>query len=132
WHEDALSHDADIPVAQAIATPGAFLVRKPGAFGIKIGHVAISRGDGTTIEAHSRAVGVAVRQGAAGRQWSLGIHLPGVTYAAAPAAPAYRQPSALLSLRKPHITGPKVEAVQRALAAAGIDPGGIDGDFGSN
>ncbi len=128
WYEDAMRLDADIPVNQAIATPGAFLVRKPGAFGIRIGHVAISRGDGKTIEAHSSAVGVAVRP-ATGRQWSCGVLLPGVTYSAAALRP-YREPAGLLMIRRPMMTGPRVEAVQRALSNAGIDPGTIDGEFG--
>lgn len=130
WYEDAMASDFDIPVADAIRTPGAILIRKPGAFGIAIGHVSISRGDGTTVEAHSRAVGVAVRQGAASRQWSVGMRFADVTYDAVGAVPAYREPRGLLMLRKPYMEGDAVLAVQRALAGKGIDPGDIDGSFG--
>lgn len=130
WYEDAIAANADTTVAKAIATPGAILVRKPGAFGVKIGHVAISRGDGTTVEAHSSAVGVAVRQNAAGRQWSIGVRLPGVSYSATLGTTPYSEPAGLLQAKKPWTKGKHVEAVQRALGAAGIDPGEIDGQYG--
>lgn len=130
WYSDAMALGANIPVARAIATAGAILVRKPGAFGIRIGHVAISRGDGTTIEAHSARVGVAVRE-AHGRQWSIGVALPGVDYITASGGQRYRQPTGLLTLKSPYMRGQAVRAVQEALAGAGTDPGPVDGIFGS-
>lgn len=130
WYEDAINLDATIPVEKALATPGAILVRKPGAFNIRIGHVAISCGNGSTVEAHSSAVGVAVREGAAARQWSIGVVLPGVDYGAVGAVSNYRTPSGLLFVQKPFIRSGKVQAVQEALVRAGIDPGDMDSVYG--
>lgn len=133
WYEDAISGKRDIPVAQAIGTHGAILVRRPRVVQKKkkIGHVAISLGDGTTLEAKDSATGVAVVPNVAGRLWHIGVHLPGVDYGAGLApGPAYAEPPGLLLMRDPYMHGPEVASVQRALAAAGIDPGGRDGYFG--
>ena len=56
WLRDAKVSDKSVSISSAAKTPGAFLVRKkrPG----KPGHVAMSVGDGTTIEAKSAADGV--------------------------------------------------------------------------
>ena len=131
WYEDAINGNRNIPVAQALATRGAVLVRRPSVVQgkKKIGHVAISLGDGRTIEAKDRATGVAVVAGAATRLWHIGVTLPGVDHAAGP-NPAYAEPAGLLLLRDPFMHSPAVAAVQRALAAAGVNPGGGDGYFG--
>lgn len=44
WYEDAVARQARIDARQAIGTVGAILIRRPGDSGVKIGHVAISRG----------------------------------------------------------------------------------------
>lgn len=131
WHEDAAAMGGTIPVAKAIATAGAILIRRPGFQGMKIGHVAISRGDNTTIEAHSSAVGVAVRPKAASRLWSAGFLVPGVAYGAAGPAPRLSPPRNLIALTSPYTRGAKVVEIQNALLAAGIDPGPVDGIFGN-
>lgn len=61
--------------AQAIRTRGALLFRMSGS----PTHVAISRGDGTTIEARGRAYGVN-EFSAFGRAWTSGALVPGVDY----------------------------------------------------
>lgn len=131
WHEDAAKLGTSIPVPQAIGTPGAILIRRPGYQGMKIGHVAISRGDNTTIEAHSAAVGVAVRQKANTRPWSAGLLVPGVKYAKAGSTPKVSLPKDLVELTSPFTRGPKVVAIQKALLAAGINPGPVDGIYGN-
>ena len=130
WYDDALSLGAGVGIDRAIATPGAILVRRPGAFDIRIGHVAISRGNGTTIEAHSANVGVDVRGNVGGRQWSTGVLLPGVQYETGAGATHYAVPVGLLRLQEPYQRGDVVVEVQRALAAADVDPGDIDGIYG--
>lgn len=77
-----------VPVERAIATPGAllFVWRGPHAGGGAGNHVAISRGDGTTIEARSTRHGVGVFP-AAGRGWTHGALIPGVDYDAPPPPP---------------------------------------------
>lgn len=68
--------------------PVAFAIRIPGALLFNIGpgpnrgdHVAISRGDGTTIEARGRAYGVNVFT-SIGRPWTAGGLVPGLEYGA--------------------------------------------------
>lgn len=61
----------EVPVAEAINTRGALLFAK--------GHVAISRGDGTTIEARGRKYGVCTAK-AAGRPWIAGARVPDMRY----------------------------------------------------
>ena len=80
----AWAHDAEaLPAAQHVdldlagTVRGAVLVRKPRPG--KIGHVAISRGDNTTIEAMDTLHGVAVGK-VAGRKWDFCIKVPGLTY----------------------------------------------------
>lgn len=65
------SHGTLIPISQAIGTRGALLFAN--------GHVAISLGNGRTIEAMNRTYGV--RQGNAnGRPWIAGGLVPGLPY----------------------------------------------------
>lgn len=61
----------EISVAQALRTRGALLYRP--------GHVAISLGDGRTIEARGRAYGVNIFP-ANGRGWTSGALIPGLKY----------------------------------------------------
>jgi hypothetical protein len=131
WYEDARNVGREVTVAKALETEGAILVRKPRSQGSpRIGHVAISLGNGSTIEAKDRATGVAEVRNAASRLWDLGVYIPGVSYAEAGQGAGYQQPQNLIFLDNPFQRGPTVSAVQRALLAAGINPGGIDGIFG--
>lgn len=67
-----------ISVDDALGTRGALLHYD--------GHVAISRGDGTTIEARSPSQGTGIFS-AAGMGWTAGGLFPGVTYGDSPAPP---------------------------------------------
>lgn len=71
-----------VPVAEGIDTPGALLFRMTGT----PTHVAVSRGDATTIEARGRAYGVNVFD-AVRRSWTHAGRVPGLDYAAPPPAP---------------------------------------------
>ena len=77
WARDAARSTRMIGLGQARGTAGAVLVRKPGQNGI--GHVALSRGDGTTIEAHSADRGV-TNENVDGRRWDLAMLLPLIDY----------------------------------------------------
>ena len=59
-----------------VARSGVYRKPRPG----KTGHVAISKGDGTTIEAMDTAHGVAVGK-IAGRKWDVCFKVPGLEYA---------------------------------------------------
>lgn len=85
-----------ISVDEAIATPGALLFVYDGTV---IGHVAISRGDGFTVEARGRAWGTGSWP-AAGRGWTHGALVPGLDYSP-PAPPA---PPELPQLPRRHPT----------------------------
>lgn len=71
-----------IAVHTAIQIQGALLFRMTG----NPTHVAVSRGDGTTVEARGRAYGVNIFP-AEGRGWTGGGLVPGLDYAVPPAAP---------------------------------------------
>jgi cell wall-associated NlpC family hydrolase len=75
WMDDARAMGRIVTVGQAVATPGAFLLRAPRAG--TIGHVVISQGNGRTVEAHSTARGV-IEGGVNGRRWSVGLLVPGI------------------------------------------------------
>lgn len=126
WGEDARRLGSVISVGQAAATPGAFLLRLPGS---AIGHVALSAGDGTTVEAHSRDKGVIVG-GVAARRWDLGVLVPGIDVRLPTAPTPVQAPGIVLRVKTPRMTGRLVREVQRALAAAGLSPGSIDGEYG--
>ena len=76
-----------IPVTKGIATQGALLFRMTG----NPTHVAISLGNGSTIEARGRAYGVNVFH-AKDRPWTHAALIPGVLYLAPPKPPSARDP----------------------------------------
>ncbi len=127
WADDATTLGRVITIGQAAATAGAFLLRKPGG---AIGHVAISAGDGTTVEAHSRNRGV-IEGAAAGRRWDIGILVPGITVHRPEEPLPVPAPGLVLRFKRPPMTGRIVKDVQRALLAAAINPGPIDGEYGA-
>jgi hypothetical protein len=111
-----------IPVADAIRTPGAILLRLPvsGA----VGHVALSDGLGGTVEAMSASMGVRAGR-ATGRRWDVGLLVPGVEYS--PHPPVALEPlPALLRLGD---RGDGVRRLQQALVARGAALQ-VDGHFG--
>jgi len=128
WGRDANSKGTRIALDQAARTPGAAVLRVPQAGAT--GHIVISDGLGGTVEAHSSKRGVIAHKLAA-RRWDTGILVPGITYSQLapvvvpqPSKPVYR-------LTDPHMQGPKVKEIQKALKAAGFNPGPLDGDFGA-
>jgi len=132
WYDDAYKVGNAISVADAIATAGAVLVRKPRSSpSLPIGHVSISCGDGTTIEAKDRATGVAVIKNAASRSWQVGVLLPGVAYSGPKKAASYKEPAGYFYLDSPFMRGAKVTKIQKALSGKGLSPGPVDGYFGN-
>lgn len=109
-----------IPVSRGIHTRGALLFRVDAPPG---DHVAISLGDGRTIEARGKDFGVNVFD-ATGRTWTDAGIVPGFdTHGARPAA----RDDGLLEKGD---RGPDVKWVQRRLQVHGFDAGAPDGIFG--
>jgi|GEM_PF-761584 len=138
WYSEAKAKGRIIAWQDALKIPGAALIRAPAAG--RIGHTAFSMGDNDrTLEARGAAFGVGVFNGANGRPWSMGCLLPGVEYALNAVQPAVMTtvaspaplPDGYLWLKVPALKGAAVVALQEALKAKGIDPGPIDGVFGS-
>ena len=74
--EHCRQHECAIPIEQAIHTSGALIFRLSNRLG---NHVVTSLGDGRTIEAASRKLGVIVGH-TAGRVWTHAALIPGMDY----------------------------------------------------
>ena len=128
WARDAETLGVKIGVDQAMRTPGAAVLRspQPGA----TGHIVISDGRGGTVEAHSAKAGV-IASTMSGRRWDIGVLVPGIEYSERDAGEDIEGPKVVVyRLTEPHMTGPRVLEIQRALKEKGFPPGPIDGDFG--
>jgi hypothetical protein len=124
-----------ISVDQAIGTRGALLFNHRDDAGTPVdpgptcpphAHVAISLGDGNTIEAMGTKYGVLVAS-ARNRSWTAGGLIPGCTYGGAPAPnPPPPAPTGRPSPRvdKPYLvqgaTGPAVAEMQQLLIKLGV------------
>jgi N-acetylmuramoyl-L-alanine amidase len=127
WKQDALNLGRRIDVDKAAAIAGAFVLRYPPAPN-KMGHIAISDGQGGTVEAKSHAEDV-VQDVIDGRRWDTGILVPGVTYDENVAPLVLHPPNKVIRMganNDPDI----VRAIQNALVSNGIDPGPVDGKYG--
>ncbi len=114
--DDAEKFGKIISVDQAVRTPGAILLRipKPGA----IGHTAVSKGDGKTVEAYNTKKGVK-NDVVTGRRWDYGILLDGVEYTEN--SPVQTIPPAItFRLKTPMMKAPFVEVLQKALKKEGF------------
>ncbi|MGQ2996022.1 MULTISPECIES: peptidoglycan-binding domain-containing protein [Variovorax] len=129
WVRDA-ENGTLTPVTKAVAnsTPGVILVRRP-PMPKQMGHVAISDGNGGTVEAAGKGLGVK-RGKVEGRIWHFYAQIPGVQYSANNVNVTPKPLPFILTLQSPNMSGPLVKAVQRALKQAGFDPGAIDGEYG--
>jgi hypothetical protein len=120
-----------VSVEEAIATRGALLFKHRDAAGNPVdpgptcppkAHVAISLGDGHTIEAMGSQYGVLVAS-ALQRDWTAGGRIPGCTYGGAPQPPP-PAPGPAPRPDKPYLTrgarGPAVAEMQQLLIKLGI------------
>ena len=127
WAEDAIGAAA-CPVDVAVRISGAMLLRKP-ATRDRGGHIAISDGNGGTVEAHSSNEGV-IRFTANGRRWDTGVLVPGIAFAMSDAEAVVTAPTNVIRLTHPLTRGPKVLAIQKRLTELGYRPGTLDGVYG--
>lgn len=112
----------------ANTTAGVILIRKPPLPG-RMGHVAISDGEGGTVEAAGTGLGVKAGK-VEGRLWHYFAMVPDVTYRSGGAFVASKPSPFFMTLEDPNISGALVKRVQRALKEAGFNPGKIDGLYG--
>jgi hypothetical protein len=129
WQSDSRRLGRRIPVDDAVQTAGAILLRYPPVPG-SMGHIAVSDGEGGTVEAMGAAYGVR-RGSATGRGWDTGVFLPRFTYGAADTDIEYAPPALLYALGRPNMKKTVIKAIQRALKENGVNPGPINGEFTS-
>lgn len=126
WVRDARAAGIIITPEIASRTAGAWIIRIPVIS--TLGHVALSDGNGGTIEAYSTARGVIAGK-ISGRRWDLGALLPGVAYRQG-GPPTILPVPPVLRFMSPMMRGDAVRTLQRQLQARGFSPGTIDGAFG--
>ncbi|MCU4182388.1 glycosyl hydrolase 108 family protein [Bosea sp. BH3] len=118
WKRDARTVGHMIPVAQAAGIKGAFLLRYPPEGPDEMGHIAVSDGQGGTVEAMDRARGVA-RGKVTGRRWDTGVLIDGIDYDAAhdvPVAP----PPLIYAQNQANMERGVIERIQDALQAKSV------------
>ena len=127
WAQQARQADATIPLADALVTTGAILLRYPmtGA----IGHIAFSDGQGGTIEAHSTKKGV-IKGKAGGRRWDVGVLIPGIRYFQSGETISPEPPGRVFRLTQPLTKSAAVAQIQTRLGELGFASGPADGIYG--
>jgi hypothetical protein len=129
WQTDSKRLGKRVPKEQAAATAGAILLRYPPAPGA-MGHIVVSDGKGGTVEAMGKAFGV--RRGkVSGRVWDTGVFLPNFSYGDASNDVTVAEPKVIYAVGRPGMKVSVVKSIQRALKDLGIDPGPINGEYGS-
>ena len=128
WESDSASLGRRVSIQQAAATAGGILLRYPPTAGAE-GHIVICDGNGGTVEAKNLASGV-VADTVQHRYWDTGVLIPGLSYGPVNTSFVYIPPLLLYAIGAPNMIASTTMAIQRALAAAGFDPGPIDGLFG--
>ncbi|MBS0498831.1 MAG: peptidoglycan-binding protein [Proteobacteria bacterium] len=129
WVRDASSGKLGTTTQDAANNmAGVILIRRPPTPGA-MGHVAISSGKGTTVEA--AGVNLGVREGAInGRLWHFFALIPQLTYTATAFMAKPKKLPMLLELKDPLMAGDLVKQIQQALSQKGVDPGVMDGKYG--
>lgn len=127
WDEHARNDDAKINTDEALRIAGAMLLRVPSSD--RTGHIAISDGNGGTIEAHSTKRGV-IATSAISRRWDYGVLVPGINYNMSDTPVPYEPPVDIIRVTRVLMRGPRVKKIQKALAALGYPTGKVDGIYG--
>ena len=127
WERDAKARGRMISIDEAARTPGAILLRYPPQSGT--GHIALSDGQGHTLEAKGTQFGV-VTDKVSGRRWDTGMLIEEITYPPAGTAAPVQVASRVYFVGAKNMEPAVTIAIQDKLRAAGFDPGPSDGDFG--
>jgi len=116
-----------IPLEEGVRTRGALLLR--------VGHVAVSLGDGNTVEAMGEDYGVLVAS-TSNRGFTHAGRVPGLSYNGVKPGPDPSPTHTGVPAPDLHPTlregseGDAVRRLQQKLTAQGFSPGPVDGDFG--
>ncbi|MGR6465783.1 peptidoglycan-binding domain-containing protein [Rhizobium sp. PAMB 3182] len=129
WKSDSQNLGHRVSWEKAASTVGGIVLRYPPAPG-SMGHIAICDGKGGTVEAMGKAYGVKAGK-VNGRHWDTGIFLPGFDYGDAVDGLDLQGPEIIYALGRPNMKKAVILEIQHALADLGIDPGPIDGEYGS-
>jgi hypothetical protein len=129
WQRDAETRGIRVPINQAAATAGGFVLRYP-PVAADMGHIAICDGRGGTVEAKGHAFGV-VTDTVHGRRWDTGVLLPGVQYGAAGKLDL-EPPPRIYYVGAADLDPDAVRNIQLTLSGKRFDPGPVDGIFGAN
>lgn len=125
FQRDAQTLGKMVSVETAAATPGAILLRYPGA---AVGHVVFSDGKGGTVEAASTNLGVIAGK-VAGRRWDTGILIPGIDYSEGSAVDA-SGPAVIYAVGAPNMRSDVIKSIQTELAEKGFSVT-VDGEYGA-
>jgi N-acetylmuramoyl-L-alanine amidase len=128
WKANSAALGQRIPWQRAAATTGAVLLRYPPQPGT-MGHIAVSDGNGGTVEARGRAYGV-VRYTANNRDWDTGVLIPWMDYDSPEDGVVVAAPTLLYAAGRANMLSSVTRRIQEALQEAGAEPGAIDGIFG--
>lgn len=126
WDRDAKKLGQMISLEEAIATPGAAILRIP--LSGRMGHIVFSDGNGHTIEAHSSTRGV-IKSTVKNRRWDCGILIPGIVYSRNTYTYVPKEVK-VYRVTNPFTKDDKIKLIQQALKDNGFDPGKIDGVYG--
>lgn len=131
WARDSRDLGHRIDLHEAISTPGVVLLRAP-IGPARMGHIAISDGQGGTVEAHSEEFKVTDQKSSQRRPWDYGVLVPGIEYTSLEQIDFY-PPSYVYGLNRPNMRTAVIEAIQAKLREKGFLPPQDDGGyFGPN
>ena len=126
WARDATKVGILVSIEEATKIKGAFLIRVAGD-GL-IGHVAISQGNGKTVEAHSTKTGV-IESVVSGRRWDYGVVIPWIDYTETDNDVVVNPPkSKIYRYTNPLMHDEFIKKIQKAV---GIKLSNCDGWYGS-
>jgi N-acetylmuramoyl-L-alanine amidase len=134
WADDIKTKCTKITVEKAAKITGAILLRRPVSSGAnkRMGHIAISDGNGRTVEAMDKNHGVTAGK-ISGRVWDTGLLIKGIDYGAANNLNiAISAPVHNFFFTTPPMQDNLVLQAKRALKDFGINPGTIDKFYDAN
>jgi len=123
---DAQEMGEIISAELAAGTAGALLLRIP--ISGRSGVIAISDGEGGTVESNSSNKGI-IRGTVQGRRWDFGLKLPWIKYDKGFEIPI-ESPDIIYRIRDPFMHDAVVGEIQTELLHRGFDPGPIDNFYG--